>query len=189
MSSILYRDVKKLILPEYIATNILIFNQARQEPNNFFLRQKEIMECPVCYKTVNKSAANTVVLECSHVFCGKCACEWIILKKTCPICRAHSNHFDRQTRSKTRANEVSNDVQEVWQSCIAIFGGDMPVPIFTGIIDRYFLVKENKGLWNRPQMKIMKETFKDLCYLLDETHIEGMTSEQISIVTKFMHEM
>lgn len=147
------------------------------------------MECPVCYKTVNKSAANAVVLECKHVFCDKCACDWIIKKKTCPICRAHSNHFDRQTRSKTRSIQVSQDINEIWQGTLAKFEGNIPLAIFTEIIDQYFLIKENRGLWNRPQMTITKESFKSMCYLLNENHINMMTKKQVDIVSKFLHEM
>jgi hypothetical protein len=147
------------------------------------------MECPVCYKTVNKSAANTVILECSHVFCDKCACDWIILKKTCPICRAHSDHFDRQTRSKTRAMTVSRDVHEIWQNCLLVFEGSIPLEVFTIILDNYFLVKENKGLWNRPQMTIMKDTFKEMCHLLTNEHVLRMTNEQVDIITRFLDEM
>jgi hypothetical protein len=147
------------------------------------------MECPVCYKVIHKSAANTVVLKCSHAFCDKCACDWIIHKKTCPICRTPSDHFDRHTRSKERADKILTDVQDIWSDCVSIFGGDIPLLMFIAILDKYFIGKENRGLWNRPQMSRMKDMFKDICYLLDETHIVMMTPHQIDIVTKFMYDI
>lgn len=147
------------------------------------------MECPVCYKTVRKSAVNSVILECSHVFCDKCACKWIIQEKTCPICRANSNHFDRQTRSKKRAEDLSKELSDLWNAIMSIFDNDIPIVLFVGLLDKFFAKDEYKGIWHRPEMNLVKHNFKSLCYLIKEEHVAVLDNKQVDIVTKFLFEM
>lgn len=40
--------------------------------------------CPVCHEALS----DAVRLECSHVYCADCICEWLERHRTCPMCRA-----------------------------------------------------------------------------------------------------
>jgi hypothetical protein len=56
----------------------------------------DVGTCPVCPDALT----NGVSLECSHVFCEDCICEWLERHRTCPMCRAEvkpaglSDHTD-----------------------------------------------------------------------------------------------
>jgi hypothetical protein len=40
-------------------------------------------DCPICYDSPKKA----VTLECNHIFCEPCICEWLEKEKSCPVCR------------------------------------------------------------------------------------------------------
>lgn len=46
--------------------------------------------CAICYD----SYENPTMLDCTHVFCGRCIMDWVVMKKhlSCPQCRATVSH-------------------------------------------------------------------------------------------------
>lgn len=40
--------------------------------------------CPICFEAPQKA----VTLDCRHIFCEACICEWVDKEKTCPVCRS-----------------------------------------------------------------------------------------------------
>eukprot|EP01031_Cornospumella_fuschlensis_P033827 gene33827-40928_t len=45
--------------------------------------QTSSYDCPICFDSPKKAVA----LNCSHIFCEQCVCEWLEKEKTCPVCR------------------------------------------------------------------------------------------------------
>lgn len=48
----------------------------------------ELNECSICM--YQPKITNACITKCKHYFCLACILKWILIKKTCPVCRAQS---------------------------------------------------------------------------------------------------
>lgn len=86
--------------------NIKIENQ-NNKINDLTERIKSlnINNCSICMDNVK----NPVMLECTHLYCGKCIFQWIKDNKTCPYCRTPIVSYDKLIAI---VNEKNNYIDE-----------------------------------------------------------------------------
>jgi hypothetical protein len=118
------------------------------------------MDCPVCLETIRKSGRSTIRLECSHCLCGDCATKWIVQNghSNCPLCRAKTHHFSRETRSKKYSVLVAKAYGIVLQQLVED-DGNIDLKSFLQVLDiLYFPCLD---LWRRPDMLPIIRPIKD----------------------------
>ena len=77
----LLNALKKILKNEDIED--AIFSVVEKEKMNKQITERIEGDCPICLEKI----CNPVLLKCEHVFCKKCAFEWIKLNNSCPMCR------------------------------------------------------------------------------------------------------
>jgi len=116
------------------------------------------MECPVCYRGLSsKSSRSTVTLECGHSFCAVCAESWVLtqMKCNCPMCRETTAYFDRNTRSREKANRV----MQTW--CLLVNALDGSRPDLKDLIEIMKITyTPYRHLWKRPEMVVIFRTIR-----------------------------
>jgi len=76
-----------------------------------FVTPDEVIEagtphCPICFETLE----NPVSLDpCGHLFCEDCACEWLDVERSCPMCRSSvAVEEDSDTRDLFKSLHLSS---------------------------------------------------------------------------------
>ena len=47
--------------------------------------------CTICRENISE---NSVKLQCGHIFCLNCITSWLVIQRTCPLCRVNLNNID-----------------------------------------------------------------------------------------------
>ena len=68
--------------------------------------------CVICQESLNSKSS--IALECRHIFHWTCLFEWVPIKSTCPICRAHIS-----IRTRTGPVICTNSPTICWCSVLA----------------------------------------------------------------------
>ena len=81
-------------------------------------------------------------LNCSHKTCIQCSTRWFIQHNTCPICRQHTDLFNKETRSDDDAYllfDLSVFIFDVYKN---VYENNIPLYVYTQYIEHYFLDKK-----------------------------------------------
>jgi hypothetical protein len=118
------------------------------------------MDCPVCLETIRKSGRNTIRLECGHCMCGGCAIKWIVQNghSSCPMCRAQTHHFSRETRSKRFSIPIAKAYGMILQQLMKD-DGNIDLKSFLEVLDLLYFPCID--LWRRPDMLPIIRPIKD----------------------------
>lgn len=182
--------------------NIKIENQ-RNKINDLTDRIKMIAtnDCAICLDKVE----NPVMLECTHIFCGKCILNLLRMKNNnnCPYCRTQISSYDKLTAVINHNNENKNEIMTKEDTLISIIQKKIngKFLIFTKYDNGFDLIREKmeelgisyeflKG--NTSQMMNILERFKNgkLNVILLNTQYAG-SGIDISFATDiiFYHKM
>jgi len=151
--------------------NIKIENQ-KNKINDLTERIKSLNtnNCAICMDTVQ----NPVMLDCTHLYCGKCIFQWVKDNKNCPYCRTPILSYDKLIAIVNDKKEINEIEQEVILTKEETF-----INIVKNKPDGKFIVfSKNDYGFELIKMKMIENN-------ISFDFLKGNTSHMLNILNKF----
>jgi len=125
--------------------------------------------CAICMDLIS----NPIMLECTHIFCGKCLMKWINTNKNCPNCRTNITSTDKLIAIVDENNKNTESVENVLskEETLLQIINDKPN-------GRFLIFSKNENSFEKIKIELRKNNNN---YEL----LKGTTSHMMNILDKF----
>jgi superfamily II DNA or RNA helicase len=125
--------------------------------------------CSICMELIT----NPIMIECMHVFCGKCLIRWLNTNKNCPNCRISINSPDKLIAIVDNNDNNKNEIDEILSK------EDTLLKIINSKENGRFLIfSKNENSFEKIRSILFNTSYK---YEL----LKGNTSHMMNILNKF----
>jgi len=125
--------------------------------------------CAICMDLIS----NPIMLECTHIFCGKCLMKWINTNKNCPNCRTNITGTDKLIAIVDENNKNTESVENVLskeETLLQIINNKPN--------GRFLIFSKNENSFEKIKIELRKNNNN---YEL----LKGTTSHMMNILDKF----
>jgi superfamily II DNA or RNA helicase len=124
--------------------------------------------CIICMDTLT----NPIMLECTHLFCGKCVLKWLATNKNCPYCRSNITGVDKLiaiVSEKTENTEIPEDNLSKEETFLNIIKNkpDGKFLVFSKNDNGFDIIK-TKMMQNNIQFELLKGNTSHMMNILDK---------------------
>ena len=125
--------------------------------------------CAICMDLIS----NPIMLECTHIFCGKCLMKWINTNKNCPNCRTNITSTDKLIAIVDENNKNNATIENVLskEETLLQIINDKPN-------GRFLIFSKNENSFEKIKIELRKNNNN---YEL----LKGTTSHMMNILDKF----
>ena len=125
--------------------------------------------CAICMDLIS----NPIMLECTHIFCGKCLMKWINTNKNCPNCRTNITSTDKLIAIVDENNKNNATIENVLskEETLLHIINDKPN-------GRFLIFSKNENSFEKIKIELRKNNNN---YEL----LKGTTSHMMNILDKF----
>jgi superfamily II DNA or RNA helicase len=125
--------------------------------------------CAICMDLIS----NPIMLECTHIFCGKCLMKWINTNKNCPNCRTNITSTDKLIAIVDENNKNNATIENVLskEETLLQIISDKPN-------GRFLIFSKNENSFEKIKIELRKNNNN---YEL----LKGTTSHMMNILDKF----